>query len=182
MRVACVATDLFEDAELTDPVQALRDAGHEVDLIAPKPGEITGKHGKAKVAVDHTIQEVKADEYDALFVPGGFSPDQLRADPKFVSFTAAFDRAGKPIFGICHGAQLLLTAGVLDGRTVTAWRTIQDDLRRCGIHVVDEEVVVDGELVTSRQPSDLPAFCRVIVSMLERRAGVEREEPAPTLH
>jgi protease I len=165
MKIACLATKLFEDHELADPVKALRDEGHEVEIIAPKRDEIAGYHGEVRLRPDRTIGEVHPDDYDALFVPGGFSPDQLRADERFVEFTRAF--RSKPVFAICHGPQLLFTAGLLIGRRTTAWKTVQFDLRRAGIDVVNEEVVRDGDLITSRQPSDLPAFSRAIVEALK---------------
>lgn len=184
MRIACVATHDFEDVELTEPLEALRGAGHEVTIIGRSGGEeIRGKKGKAKVRCDLGIDEADPEQFDALFIPGGHSPDQLRGDQRFVDFTRVFGRRHKPIFAICHGAQLLLTANLLDGRTVTAWKTVQDDLRRAGIDVKDEEVVVDRELVTSRQPSDIPAFIRAMLGALEHlQAGEAAESEQPTLH
>lgn len=179
MRVACIATSQYEDAELDEPVAALRRAGHEIDIIAPKISEIAGKKGRSRLTPDAAIADVSATDYDALFIPGGFSPDKLRADERFLDFVRAFDEANKPIWSICHGAQLLLTAGVLDGRTVTAWRTVQDDLRRAGVDVQDQEVVIDGNLVTSREPGDLPAFCDAIVEHAEQRPGTPLARPAP---
>jgi protease I len=168
MRIACLVTQMVEDSELSDPMKALKDAGHEVTLISPRKELIVGKKGQVKVNADAAIDAVKPEEFDAIFVPGGFSPDQLRADKRFVDFVRAFDRAHKPIFALCHGPQLLLTAGVLDGHKVTAWQTIQDDLRRAGVQVVDQEVVVDGNLVTSRKPDDIPAFNKAILAVLEK--------------
>lgn len=178
MRIACIATDMFEDDELTAPKEALERAGHEVEVVSPRPAEIKGKKGRAVVRPDRTIDAVESDRYDALFIPGGHSPDGLRADGRFVRFVQAFDREGKPIFAICHGAQLLLTADLLEGRRVTAWKTVQDDLRRAGIEVEDREVVVDGNLVTSRQPGDIPAFNRAIVEALAQRGRTARGAPA----
>jgi deglycase len=111
---------------------------------------------------------VRPDEYDALFIPGGYSPDHLRLNPRVVSFTRAFFDADKPVFAICHGPQLLITARVVKGRTLTAWPTIQDDLRQLGAKVVDQEVAVDGNLVTSRKPDDIPAFIRESLKVLEK--------------
>lgn len=186
MRIACVATNDYEDSEFDEPVAALRRAGHDIDVIAPTREPIAGKRGRSRVDPDLTIDEAHASEYDALFVPGGFSPDHLRGDDRFLSFVQAFDAANKPIYAICHGPQLLLAAGILDGRVLTAWRTVQDDLRRADIRVKDAEVVIDGNLVTSRQPSDLPAFCRTIVEHLEdwsaRPSIAHAVEERPTLH
>lgn len=173
MRVACVATKGFEDSELLEPKQAMEAAGHEVDVIAPHADEIAGYHERVRVRPDVTIDAAEAGDYDALFVPGGFSPDQLRADDRFIHFVRKFE--GKPVFAICHGAQLLFTAGLLEGRRVTAWRTVQHDLSRAGIDVVDEPVVVDEKLVTSRQPGDIPQFNAAIVRVLG--AGPVRQVP-----
>ena len=176
MRVACVATKGFEDHELADPVEALRDAGHQVDVIAPHEDEIAGYHGEVKVTPQLAIDDASPEEYDALFVPGGYSPDQLRADNRFIRFVRAFEE--KPIFAICHGPQLLFTAGLLDEKRVTAWRTVQFDLESAGLDVVDEAVVEDGLLITSRQPSDLPQFCQAIVRCLSHLPEPEASEPS----
>lgn len=169
MRIACVATDGFEDRELSDVQEALEQAGHDVDVIAPREDEIAGLHGRVRIVPGRSIDDADPSQYDALFVPGGFSPDRLRADARFVAFARAFE--DKPIFAICHGPQLLFTAGLLEGRTVTAWRTIQYDLERAGVHVRDQPVVVDERLVTSRQPADLPEFCRTALRVLEAEAA-----------
>jgi protease I len=119
---------------------------------------------KAEVGID----QVKPEQFDALFIPGGYSPDHLRANPQVVSFTNAFFDEQKPVFAICHGPQLLMTAGVVKGRKLTAWQTIQDDLKQVGADVVDQEVVVDKNLVTSRKPGDIPAFIRESAKLLEK--------------
>lgn len=183
MRVACVATNGFEDSELDETRRALEHAGHRVDVVSPRRDEIAGHHGRVRLRPALTIDEADPDDFDALFVPGGFSPDQLRADDRFIRFVRGF--AGKPVLAICHGPQLLFSAGLLEGRTVTAWRTVQYDLSRAGIEVEDEPVVVDEELVTSRHPGDLPRFIdaaieRLSTEPIEPSAG-ERElhSPAP---
>ena len=171
MRIACVLTDFYEDPEFDDPCRAFREAGHDVTIVGLQAGQqVKGKQGKSIATVDHAFTETAPDEFDALFIPGGYSPDKLRAHPEAVSFVRAFFDAGKPVFAICHGPQLLITADVLEGRKLTAWKTIQADLQRLktGVEVVDEEVVVDGNLVTSRQPSDIPAFIRESLNVLER--------------
>jgi protease I len=167
MRIACLATNDFEDSELGDPKAAMEGAGHEVVVISPALGQLKGKKGKVTVQADRTIDGVQPEEFDALFIPGGYSPDQLRADPRFVDFTSEFAELDRPIFAICHGPQLLLAADALEGRKVTAWKTVQDDLRRAHIDVSDEAVVVDGNLITSRQPSDIPAFNEALLKALE---------------
>ena len=133
-----------------------------------RDARLTGKQGKEVVRVDRSIDEVRPDEFDALFIPGGYSPDHLRADQRFVDFTKAFFDRERPVFAVCHGPQLLLTAGLVKGRTMTAWKTIQVDLKAAGANVVDKEVVVDGNLVTSRQPSDLDAFSKAALEMLSK--------------
>ena len=170
MRIACVLAEGFEDSEFKKPYDAFRDAGHEVIVIGGKKGEkLEGKNGKEKVKSDLGIDDVHAEDYHALFIPGGHSPDMLRADPRFVELTKNF--ADKPILAICHGPQLLLTAGLVDGRRMTAWKTVQADLRCAGAEVVDEAAVVDGNIVTSRQPDDIPTFIERSLQVL--RAGAD---------
>lgn len=170
MKIACVLTNHFEDSEFKAPYDAFRMEGHEVLVVGKKAGEkLEGKQGKEKAKADLAIDDARPDDFDALFIPGGFSPDQLRADERFVDFVRAFD--GRPILAICHGPQLLLTADLVRGRRLTAWKTVQKDLACCGAQVVDEEVVVDGNLVTSRQPDDIPAFVRESLNVL--RMGAE---------
>lgn len=165
MRIACVLGQGFEDSELKVPRDKLEAAGHEVVVIGTKKGEtLEGKGGKESVTAAMAIDDARPDAFDALFVPGGYSPDHLRADDRFVAFTKAF--ADKPILAICHGPQLLLTADVIRGRTLTAWKTVQADLQKAGENVVDREVAVDKGLVTSRKPDDLDAFVRESLRVL----------------
>ena len=174
MRIACVLAEGFEDSEFKKPYDAFRDAGHDVTIIGKKKGEkITGKNGKEKAKADLAIDEADADEFHALFIPGGHSPDMLRADPRFVEFTRDFD--DRPILAICHGPQLLMTAGMVNGKKLTAWKTVQGDLRSTGANVVDEEVVVDGNLVTSRQPDDIPAFIERSLALLAEGASAHAD-------
>ena len=171
MRIACVLAEGFEDSEFKKPYDAFRDAGHEVVVMGAKKGDkIEGKKGKEKTKADLGIDEARADDFHALFIPGGHSPDMLRADPRFVEFTKEF--ADKPILAICHGPQLLMTAGMVDGRRMTAWRTVQDDLRCADADVSDEAVVVDGNLVTSRQPDDIPQFIERSLELLRGSADL----------
>ena len=167
MRIATVLASGFEDSEFKLPYDEFRKAGHEVVVIGKKKGEkLKGKLGKEMIKADLAVDDAKPDDFDALFIPGGHSPDDLRADDRFVQFVKGFE--GKPILAICHGPQLLLTAGMLRGRRVTAWRTVQGDLRFAGAVVEDEDVIVDANLVTSRQPSDLPAFIRTSLELLRQ--------------
>lgn len=174
MRIACVLAQGFEDSEFKKPYDAFKDAGHEVVVIGSKKGEtLAGKGGKEKAKVDLAIADAQPADFDALFIPGGHSPDQLRAEDAFVRFTQAF--AHKPILAICHGPQLLMTAGLVAGKRMTAWKTVQLDLKLAGAQVTDQEVVVDGNLVTSRQPDDIPAFVRRSLELLQE--GVAAHAP-----
>ncbi len=167
MIIACLLSDDFEDAELRIPYDRFRQAGHEVYVVGVERGKmLVGKKGLEKVRVEKAIDDVRADEFDALFIPGGYSPDRLRGDERFVRFTKEF--AGKPILTVCHGPQLLLTAGMVKGRTMTAWKTVQKDLELGGAKVLDREVVIDANLLTSRSPSDLEAFVRESLVLLDR--------------
>ena len=171
MRIACVLAEGFEDSEFKKPYDAFRDTGHEVVVIGAKKGDkIEGKKGKEKTKADLGIDEARREEFQALFIPGGHSPDMLRADPRFVEFVRAFE--DKPILAICHGPQLLMTADLVEGRHMTAWKTVQHDLECAGADVVDEEVVVDGNLVTSRQPDDIPAFIERSLEVLREGADL----------
>jgi len=170
-KVAVIATDYFEEAELTEPVKALREAGAHVDIIAPKSGEIKAlKHvdpAKA-VKVDKTLDEADPDDYDALLLPGGaVNADHLRAEKKARNFVVKMmDEMNKPTAVICHAPWMLVSAGLARGRKLTSYFTIQDDLRNAGADWVDQEVVVDGNLITSRQPDDIPAFNRALISAM----------------
>ncbi|BAQ08993.1 general stress protein 18 [Bacillus sp. OxB-1] len=168
-KIATLITDLFEDSEFTEPAKAFRDAGHAVETIEKEAGkEVKGKQGDATVKIDHGIDEAKPDDYDALFIPGGFSPDQLRADDRFVQFAKQFMDEKKPVFAICHGPQLLITAKALEGRGATGYKSIQVDMEYAGAKYMDKEVVVcSNQLVTSRTPEDIPAFNRESLKLLE---------------
>ena len=169
MRIACVLDVNYEDSEFKEPYDAFRKAGHQVSIIGLKAGkELKGKKGEVTTKAEVAIDQVRPDQFDALFIPGGYSPDHLRADPRMVGFTKELFDADKPVFAICHGPQLLITARVVKGRKLTAWNTIQDDLSQVGAAVVDQEVVVDRNLVTSRQPSDIPAFIQESLTVLAK--------------
>jgi len=166
MRIACLLGPEFEDSEFRVPCDAFRNAGHEVVIIGLKQGErLNGKKGKERVSVELPVDKARPEQFDALFIPGGHSPDHLRADDRVLGFARAFDDR-RPILAICHGPQILLSADMVHGRTMTAWKTVQKDLAAAGVRVRDEEVVVDGNLVTSRQPDDLPAFIRESLRLL----------------
>jgi protease I len=171
MRIACVLGPEFEDSEFKIPYDRFRAAGHQVVIIGLKKGEtLKGKKGKEWATAEASVDEVQPDAFDALLIPGGYSPDHLRADDRMVKLVAGFH--DKPIFAICHGPQLLLSAGLVKGRKLTAWKTVQADLRAAGANVVDEQVVVDGNLVTSRKPEDLDAFVRESLALISNNVGV----------
>ncbi len=166
-KVAIIAADMVEQVELVKPRKALDDAGAETTLISLKPGEIQGFNHfdpADKLKVDRAIEEADADDYDALMIPGGVgNPDQLRGDENIVSFVRDFFEAGKPVAAICHGPWVLVEAGVVRDRKVTSWPTLQTDIRNAGGNWVDEQVVVDQGLVTSRKPDDIPAFNKKMI-------------------
>jgi protease I len=177
--VAIIATDGVEEIELTGPLKALREAGARPDMISVHGGEIQGfrHHDKAgKIRVDRTLDEVSLNDYDALVLPGGaLNADQMRTNAKVRQFIYEFDRGGLPIAAICHAPWELISAGIISGRTLTSWSTIQDDVRNAGGHWEDKEVVVDANLVTSRGPNDLPAFNREMLTLFSRiPAGAHR--------
>ena len=169
MRIACVLDVDYEDSEFKQPYDAFKQAGHQVSIVGLEAGkELKGKKGTVTTKSETGIDQVRPDQFDALFIPGGYSPDHLRANPRMVAFTKAFFDADKPVFAICHGPQLLITARVVKGRKLTAWQTIQDDLQQVGANVLDQDVVVDKNLITSRKPADIPAFIRESLKLLEK--------------
>jgi protease I len=172
-KVAILAADGVEKVELEQPREALTEHGAQVQLLSLKPGEIQARNHDLEPAgtfdVDRTVSDVSVDEFDALVLPGGtVNPDKLRLDSAAVTFVREFVNSGKPVAAICHGPLTLVEAGVVAGRTLTSYPSIRTDLRNAGARVVDEEVVVDRNLVTSRSPSDLPAFCAAVVRQLEQ--------------
>jgi protease I len=165
-RIAVILTDMFQDIEYERPAQAFRKAGHELTLVGLRGGEtVTGEHGAA-VRIDKAVKGLSARDFDALFIPGGYSPDKLRVDQDALRFTREFFEMEKPVFAICHAAQLLITAQLLKGRRVTGWMSIIQDIKNAGAEYVDAEVVVDRNLVSSRKPEDLPAFIRESLRLL----------------
>jgi protease I len=178
-KVAMLAADMVEQVELVEPRRALEEAGAETHLISLRPGEIQGfDHFDPadKHTVDRAIEEVDADEYDALMIPGGVgNPDQLRGDENVVRFVQDFFTAGKPVAAICHAPWVLVEAGVVRDRRLTSWPTLQTDIRNAGGNWVDEQVVVDDGLVTSRKPDDIPAFNeKMIEEFCEGRHAAHR--------
>jgi protease I len=169
-RVLIIATDGYEQSELVKPRDLLVEAGAEVTIASLKPGEIRGwdqKDWGESVPVDLVIDKVSVEDYDALLLPGGqMNPDILRMEHKVIEIVREFDAAQKPIAAICHAPWLLAEAQVIEGRTVTGWPSIRTDLANAGAAVVDEEVVVDGNLITSRKPGDIPAFTEALMAAL----------------
>jgi protease I len=171
-KIAILATDGFEQVELTEPQKALQEAGATTHVISPKAGQIKGwkfTDWGDSVKVDKTLDEAKPGDYDALILPGGqINPDKLRMEPKAVAFVTEFFHSGKPVGAICHGPWMLVEAGVLKGRTLTSWPSIRTDIRNAGGHWVDEQVVTDQNLTTSRKPDDLPAFNERLIEEIEQ--------------
>lgn len=167
-KIATVITDLFEDSEFTSPKDALEKAGHTVVTIGFEAGStVEGKKGEATVTIDQGIADADPAEFDALLIPGGFSPDKLRKDDRFLDFTRHFAFKRKPIFSICHGPQLLVNAEVLRGKDITAVKQVAIDVKNAGANFYDEAVVIDPSgLISSRTPEDLPAFNEAIVKYL----------------
>ena len=169
-RVAILATDGFEQSELLEPLKALRAAGAEPLVVSLQPGQIQGmKHADKgdMVDVDLVIDAAREVDFSGLVLPGGVAnPDRLRTNSKAVKFVADFFRTGKPVGAICHGPWTLIEADVVRGRKMTSWPSLQTDLKNAGAHWVDKEAVVDGKLVTSRNPDDLPAFCERLIDLL----------------
>lgn len=174
LRVAVVATDGVEESELTEPVRALREAGATVDILAPRSGAIQAfRHldKSSKVPVDRMLKDARPESYDALMLPGGaLAADTLRADPEALSFIQRISAAGKPIAAICHAPWELISAGIVRDRLLTSYPTLRDDVRNAGGFWVDREVAVDQDLVTSRRPSDLPAFNKQMIRVFARGA------------
>ncbi len=179
--VAVLAADGVEQVELTEPVRALEDAGARPEVVSLRTGSIQAMNHADKadqIPVDRALDEVSADDYDALLLPGGvMNPDHLRMEPRAVEFVRRFHDSGKPIAAICHAPWMLVEADAVAGRTLTSYPSLRTDVRNAGGTWVDEQVVVDAGLVTSRKPADLPAFCD---RMLEEFAeGRHQRSPSP---
>ena len=166
MKILILSADRFEDSELSVPLARLREAGMEVDIGSFTVGTIHGKHG-ATAHANCALADLRAEDYDALLLPGGHAPAALRQDTQALALVQHFFAAGKPVAAICHGPQVLASAGVLPGRTLTAYRSVAAELTAAGAHYRDAEVVIDGNLVTSRTPADLPAFLRAFLAKLQ---------------
>ena len=176
-RVMILATDGFEQSELEKPRENLQQAGFDTVVVAPHDGQIKGwQHTDwgTPVDVDLTLDEAEEADFDALLLPGGqINPDKLRMEEKAVQLVREFCDAGKPVAAICHGPWLLAEADVIEGKTVTSWPSIRTDLSNAGANVVDQEVVQDGQLITSRKPDDIPAFSEALIKALEKQKVAE---------
>lgn len=166
--IAVIIADLFEDSEYIEPAKAFRDAGYDLRHIGLKKGEtVRGKKEGTEVIIDAEFGDVEPGDYIALLIPGGYSPDKLRAHYSAVDFTGKFVESGRPVFAICHAPQILITADVIRGRKITGWKSIIMDIRNAGAEFIDREVVVDGNIVSSRHPGDLPAFINACLKKLK---------------
>jgi protease I len=173
-KVAILVADGFEQVELTDPQRALEEAGAETIIVSPAQGKVKGWNHTEwgdELPVDLRLEEAEPEDFDALLLPGGvMNPDKLRRNPKALQFVKSFFDAGKPVASICHGPWTLIDAGVAQGRQMTSYETIQMDLKNAGVRWEDREVVVDGNLVTSRKPDDIPAFNQAMIEVFARQA------------
>jgi protease I len=177
MKIAMLIDEMFEDSEFRVPYDRLRAAGHDVEIVGLAADRVVvGKNGKEHVTVTRSARDASVRRYHALVIPGGYSPDHLRADPDAVRFTREMAEAHKPVAAVCHAPWMLIEAGLANDRTLTSWPSIKTDLVNAGARWIDREVVVDGNVITSRKPADLEAFSNAILHELE--GGVpERAEP-----
>lgn len=165
--VAVIMDEWFEDSEYTEPAGAFKAAGHRLTVVGLEAGNtVRGKKENTPVVIDLAVEKARVDDFDALLIPGGYSPDKLRAHEAPVEFVRKFVNSGKPVFSICHGPQILITADVVKGRKMTGWKSIAQDIRNAGAEFLDQAVVVDGNLVSSRFPGDIPAFIEASLKML----------------
>lgn len=166
--IAVIITDMFEDSEYSQPAQSFIEAGHELVHVGLEAGKtVKGKKKDTPVKIDRAVKGASPENFDALLIPGGYSPDILRADDEAVRFVRNFMNSGKPVFAICHAGQLLVTADVLKGRKMTGWKSIVQDIKNAGARYLDQEVVEDKNLISSRHPGDLPAFIEAALRRLK---------------
>jgi protease I len=167
-KVAVIISDMFEDSEYTSPVAAFKEAGHQIIHVGLDEGQVVkGKKDGTPVKIEKAVKKVSVDDFDALLIPGGYSPDHLRIDKDAVNFVRSFAESGKPVFAICHAPQILITAQVLKGRKITGWPSIIQDIKNAGAEYIDKEVVEDGNFISSRSPKDLAAFNKACLKKLE---------------
>jgi protease I len=170
-KIAFIMDEMFEDSEFRVPYDRVKQAGHEPVVIGlDKNKKLEGKKGKEIVTTETAIGDVTADTFDALVIPGGYSPDKIRVDNKMVAFTRSMYKSGKPVAAVCHAGWMLAEADVLRGKTVTSWPSIKTDLINAGAEWIDQEVVEDDNLITSRKPDDLEAFSKALLSQVAQRS------------
>lgn len=170
--IAMLVADGYEDAEFQRPFERFYESGHNVVVLGMEAGRvIEGKRGESKIEIQRTVADVRAEDFDALVIPGGYSPDKLRMDPAMVDFVRQYDATGRPLAAICHGPQLLIEADVVSGHTLTSWPSVRTDLVNAGARWVDLPLVEDGKLITSRKPDDLDVFCDAVLERLEKTAA-----------
>ena len=170
-KIAFIMDEMFEDSEFTVPYQRVKELGHQPVIVGLESGKkIKGKKGKETVTTEASIEDVSANEFDAVVIPGGYSPDKIRTNPKMVEFTRSIFESNKPVAAICHAGWMLAEADIVRGRTVTSWPSIKTDLVNAGAEWVDQEVVEDGNLITSRKPDDLEAFSKTLLAQLEQQS------------
>jgi protease I len=180
-KVAFIVDEAFEDSEFRVPYERVKAAGHEAVIVGVTAGkQITGKKGEETITTELAAAEVSADDFDALVIPGGYSPDHLRTSMKMVGLTRELFNAGKPVAAICHAGWMLVEADIADGRTVTSWPSIKTDLINAGARWVDREVVEDENLITSRNPQDLEAFSRALLRQIESGPQASERPPRKT--
>lgn len=165
-KVAILIDEMFEDSEFIYPYYRLIEAGITVDVVAQKKSVYRGKHGTPAKAT-HTIHGLSSDEYDGVFIPGGYAPDRLRREPDMVHFVTSLFEAGKALCAVCHGPSLLISAGILNGKKVTAFHSIKDDLKNAGAHYTAQRVERDGNIITAQDPQSLPEMMKRFLSLLE---------------
>ena len=170
-KIAFIMDEMFEDSEFTVPYQRVKELGHQPVIVGLESGKkIKGKKGKETVTTEASIEDVSGNEFDAVVIPGGYSPDKIRTNPKMVEFTRSIFESNKPVAAICHAGWMLAEADIVRGRTVTSWPSIKTDLVNAGAEWVDQEVVEDGNLITSRKPDDLEAFSKTLLAQLEQQS------------
>ena len=170
-KIAFIMDDMFEDSEFRVPYERVKEAGYEPVIIGLEKGkEVSGKKGRETITTEASIDDVAAGDFAGLVIPGGYSPDRIRLNPKMVELTRSIYEANKPVAAICHAGWMLAEAGIVRGKTVTSWPSIKTDLINAGANWVDQEVVEDGNLITSRKPDDLEAFSKAILVQLEQQS------------
>jgi protease I len=171
-KIAVIIDEGFEDSEYQEPMEALKREGHEIVHIGLKQNsEVTGKLNRVKAHIDEAVQSASVDDFDALLIPGGNSPDHLRINEQAVAFVRDFVESGKPVFSICHAPQILINAQVLKGRKITGWKSLVQDIQNAGAEYLDQEVVEDRNIISSRSPKDIPAFNNRILKKLQQNKG-----------